>query len=68
MENLPSVEITPDNQQEQELSFDQQVELASKLFKAVNGRNDFIKRQGGFDTFAEVGQYIEGIRDAYDQM
>lgn len=56
------------NQQEKELSFDQYLELAEVLSNAVDERNVFIKRQGGFDTFAEAGQYIEGMRDAYDKM
>ncbi len=68
MEKPPSGKTTPENQQEQELSFDQQVELAKVLFNAVNDRNAFIKRQGGFDTFAEVGQHVNGMRNAYDEM
>lgn len=68
MEKPPGGKMTPENQQEQGLSFDQQLELAEVLFSAVDERNDFIKRQGGFDTFAEVGQYVEGMRDVYDKM
>jgi len=68
MEGPPSNEISPDNQHEQELSFDQQVELAKVLFNTVDERNVFTKRQGGFDTFAEVGQHVEGMRDEYDKL
>lgn len=68
MEKPPNREITPDNQQEQELSFDQQVALATNLFKAVDDRNVFIERQGGFDTFAEVGQHVGDMRFVYDEM
>jgi hypothetical protein len=68
MEKPTEGETMPDNRQEQELSFDQQLELAKVLFDAVDERNVFIKRQGGFDTFAEAGQYIEGMRDTYDKM
>ena len=57
-----------ENTQEEPLSFEQQLELAKILSDAVDKRNDFIKRQGGFDTFAEAGQYMEGMRDAYDKM
>lgn len=51
-----------------ELTFDQQVALADVLYKAVDDRNVFVQRQGGFDTFAEAGQYLGGMRDAYDDM
>ena len=34
----------------------------------VNTRNEFIRGQGGFDTFAEMGQYVEGVKDRYDKM
>jgi len=68
MEKPPNEETNPDNQQEQELSFDQQVESAKVLFDAVEKRNVFIQGQGGFDTFAEAGQYVNDMRAAYDKM
>ena len=68
MEKPTGGETMQDNRQEQELPFDQQLELAKVLFDAVDERNVFIKIQGGFDTFAEVGQYIKGMKDAYDKM
>ncbi len=68
MEKPPNGEAIPDNKQEQELTFDQQVALATNLFKAVDDRNVFIKRQGGFDTFAEVGQHVGDMRSDYDKM
>ena len=68
MEKIPGGEIAPDNQQEQELSFNQQAELAKALFDAINARNNFIKGQGGFDTFAEVGQHVDGMREAYESL
>ena len=53
---------------ERGLSFDQQVALAEALFKAVDDRNVFIQRQGGFDTFAEVGQHVEGMGATHDEL
>jgi len=68
MEKPPNGETALDNQQEQELSFDQKVALATTLFQAVDDRNVFIQRQGGFDTFAEVGQHVGDMRSVYDEM
>lgn len=68
MEKIPENKTPIENQQEQEPTFEQQLELAKALSNAVDERNDFIKRQGGFDTFAEVGQYVWDARDSYDKM
>lgn len=68
MEKSPSWETNPDDKYEKELSFDQQVELATVLSKAVGRRNVFIKGQGGFDTFAEAAQYAPEMRKVYDNM
>jgi len=68
MEGPPIEETTPDNLQERELSFEEQVALATTLFQAVDDRNVFIQRQGGFDTFAEVGQHVNDMRSVYDKM
>lgn len=68
MERPPRIEKTPDNQQEQKLSFDQKLTLATVLFDAVNKRNTFIQAQGGFDTFAEAGQHVGDMRNVYDEM
>lgn len=42
------------------------MELAKALHQSVDDLNVFIQRQGGFDTFAEAGQYTEGLREAYN--
>jgi len=68
MERPPKREVSPDVQQERELSFDQQLALATALSDAVDKRNVFIQAQGGFDTFAEAGQHVDGMRDEYDKM
>lgn len=68
MEGPPIEETASDNSQEQELSFEEQVALATTLFQAVDDRNVFIQRQGGFDTFAEAGQHVNGMRGVYDSM
>ncbi len=68
MEKPPSGEIPSVNPEEKELSFEEQLSLAKNLFQSVDDRNLFIKRQGGFDTFAEAGQYVEGMRETYDRM
>ena len=65
---MPTGGKTPDNQQEREISFEEQITLAEALYTATKERNDFIMRQGGFDTFAEAGQYAPGMREAYDQL
>lgn len=54
--------------QEQELSFDQKLVLAQALNRAVDDRNIFIQNQGGFDDFAEVGQYTDNLRNVYDDL
>jgi len=64
MEKYPLSESSP----KQEPSFDEMVILAQALDEAVDKRNLFILRQGGFDTFAEVGQHVEGMRAEYDKM
>jgi hypothetical protein len=66
MENKQESGNVPENKQEQELSFNEQLSLAQTLANAVNNRNDFIKNQGGFDTFAEAGQHVMGGRASYD--
>ena len=53
---------------EQEPSFDEKISLARTLYEAVEEINAFIERQGGFDTFAEAGQYVDGMRAAYDKL
>ncbi len=68
MEKIPDGGMIPENKQEKELPFNEQVELAKNLFKAVEDRNIFIERQGGFDSFADSGQYVESIKDAHDEM
>ena len=68
MEGPPIKETTPDNSQERELPFEEQVSLATTLFQAVGDRNVFIQRQGGFDTFAEVGQHVNDMKSVYDKM
>lgn len=68
MGKSPEGEEILNDQEGHELSFDEKVALADVLFKAVDDRNVFIQRQGGFDTFAEAGQHVGGMRDAYDEM
>ena len=60
MENKPKTGNIPENTQEQELSFNEQTQLAQKLFDAVKERNDYIERQGGFDTFAVTSNIGDG--------
>lgn len=67
MENIQEAGNVPENTQEQELSFNEQTQLAQKLFNAVNERNDYIKRQGGFDTFAVTSNFGNG-REIYSGM
>ncbi len=68
MEKPPRIERAPNGEQEQGLSFDQQIALATALSDAVNERNRFIQAQGGLDTFAEAGQHMKGMREAYDEL
>ena len=51
-----------------EPSFEEQVHLAKELSDAVDARNDFIERMGGFDDFAAVHQHVDGNREAYDEL
>src|SRR3989338_10571209 len=60
--------LSSESLSERESSFDEMVILAQALDEAVDKRNLFILRQGGFDTFAEVGQHVEGMRAEYDKM
>src|SRR3989344_1212383 len=53
---------------EQEAEFNEQLRLATELLRGFDIRNDFVRAQGGFDTFAEVGQHVDDIRAAYDRM
>lgn len=62
------MEGVPTNNLEQELSFDEKVALAETLFEAVNARNDFTERHGGFDDFADVHQHIGDNRKKFDEM
>src|SRR3989344_2123835 len=54
MEQMPTGGKTHDNQQEREISFEEQIALAEALHTATKERNDFVIRQGGFDTLAEA--------------
>lgn len=49
-------------------NFSEGVRLAIELVNAVDERNIFIRGQGGFDTFAESGQHVEGMREAYEEL
>ncbi|GEM_PF-6745357 len=60
-------EVPEGDSLEKELSFEDQVALANTLLEVVNERNGFIDRQGGFDDFAQVGQYMDGMRESYDE-
>jgi hypothetical protein len=66
--NTQSPEKAITDKQEVILSFSEQLSLAQHLVDAVNKRNDFIKNQGGFDTFAEAGQHVAGGRASYDAL
>lgn len=66
MENIQETGNVPENTQEQELSFNEQTQLAQKLFDAVKERNDYIEMQGGFDTFAVTSNIGNG-RDIYSR-
>ncbi len=48
--------------------FAKQVALARTLVERINRRNDLIRNQGGFDTFAEGGQYSQRDRDIYNML
>lgn len=50
------------------LSIEQRIQLARELVDAVNTRNQFTEERGGFDTFAEVWQHVEGNREEYDKL
>lgn len=60
MENKQEAGNIPENTQEQGLSFNEQTQLAQNLFNAVKVRNDYIERQGGFDTFAVTSNIGDG--------
>lgn len=49
-------------------NFEQWTELARQLSDAVDARNDFITKLGGFDDFADVHQYVDGNREKYDAL
>ena len=49
-------------------SLEEQVDLAQALSDAVDVRNDFIQRMGGFDDFADVHQYVDDNRARYDEL
>lgn len=68
IEQMPTGGEMPEEKGNQEKSFEYEVALAQALLNAINERNDFVHRQGGFDTFAEAGQYTPGMKEAYDQM
>src|SRR3989344_8119901 len=68
MEQPRSGERAPENKGEGELSFERAFSLAVVLLDAVDARNRFTEAQGGFDTFADVGQHAEGMREAYDKL
>jgi len=65
MEHFPSA--TP-AQEKSPISFEKQVVLAENMIKAVEKRENFVRGEGGFDTFAEVGQHVEGGREIYDRL
>lgn len=68
IEEPPNKKTTSDNRQEAPIPFKERLNLARALLDAVKDRNDFIARQGGFDTFAEAGQYMGGMRESYDKL
>ncbi|HEY4479657.1 MAG TPA: hypothetical protein VI981_04880 [Candidatus Paceibacterota bacterium] len=68
MEQPPSGERAPENRGEGELSFERAFSLAVALLDAVDTRNGFTEAHGGFDTFAETWQHVEGKRKEYDVM
>ena len=53
---------------EQELSFEEQINLAKTLYGAADARNEFIEKLGGFDDFAAVHQYVDNNRAKYDAL
>lgn len=67
MEGLPSTQVTPENAQEKELPFQEQVVLANILLRSVSERNKFIQMHHGFDDFAEVWQHIGNNRAIYEE-
>ena len=68
MEGPPLDETPPEEQHEIPLTFEEQIALADVLRNAVNNRNQYIRGQGGFDTFAEVGQHFNNSRAEYERM
>lgn len=68
MERPPSGESSLDNRENRELSFDEQLTLATVLLQAVDKRNRFVEGYGGFDTFAEAWQHVGDNRAVYDEL
>lgn len=62
------VEGPPQTPENQELSFNEQLELARKLFESVDERENFVKGFGGFDDFADVHQHVGNNRMVYDTL
>ncbi|MDO8492150.1 MAG: hypothetical protein Q7S34_00725 [bacterium] len=59
----------PENEREKlKLTFEEQFALAKELSDAVDIRNNYIKRFGSFDDFAEIHQYVGNNRLVYDEM
>ncbi|MBX4200361.1 hypothetical protein KW790_02805 [Candidatus Parcubacteria bacterium] len=54
--------------QEAEISMEGQAELARSLSEAVDAREEFIDKLGGFDDFAEVHQYVGDNREVYNSL
>lgn len=51
--------ITP----KREVPFEEQIQLAKDFIEVVDNHSGL-----DFDTFAEVGQHVEGAREEYDRM
>ena len=70
MEESPTLDALPENENEEEkgLSYADQLALAKALIKAYDERNAFIERQGGFDTFAESFGNLPEYRSMYDKL
>lgn len=50
------------------ISLETQTRFAQALSEAVDARNDFIERLGGFDDFADVHQHVDGNREKFDAL
>ncbi|MEK7642198.1 MAG: hypothetical protein AAB392_00155 [Patescibacteria group bacterium] len=57
-----------DPNQNPTLSLEEQVDLVKKLLDAVDVREKFIERMGGFDDFADVHQHVGDNRKQYDEL